>query len=225
MSPPTFVLASGSPRRSAILDLLGIRHAVDPADVEERPREGESAEAYVQRLAREKASRVARRQPGRMVLAGDTVVLLDGEILEKPAGPDAAARMLVALAGRRHRVATGLALAVPGQLLSRVDTAEVLMRDFDRGVAERYVATGEPMDKAGGYGIQGRGAALVRRVEGDYYTVVGLPVSGLLDLLEGAGYRYAFGGGLEPTARASPKGGEPSRSTRRRPPPERGPAR
>jgi septum formation protein len=174
--------------------MLGLTHDVHPAEVPEAYLPGEGAEAHVERLAGEKASVVARLLPGALVLAGDTVVVRDGEVLGKPMDPEHAVRMLMSLSGRDHRVASGLALAVPGGgLHARVDTAHVLFRPFDEREARAYVETGEPLDKAGAYGIQGRGAALVTRVEGDYHTVVGLSISGLVQLLERAGWRYAFG--------------------------------
>jgi septum formation protein len=153
----------------------------------------------VERLAREKALEVEGRHPGALVLAGDTVVVRDGEILGKPESAAEAEAMLQSLSGRSHTVLSGLALAgpEPGDLRSRSDLATVTFRPLTAREIRAYVATGEPMDKAGAYGIQGMGGALVTRVEGDYYTVVGLPLAGLVDLLADAGWRYAFGG-LEP---------------------------
>jgi septum formation protein len=178
--------------------MLGIEHSVHPAEIPEDHLAGESPEAHVERLAGAKASAVAAREPGALVLAGDTVVVRDGEILGKPSGPDDAVRTLLSLAGRQHVVASGLAVCTAGEKpRTRVDLARVTLRSFDEAEAEAYVATGEPMDKAGSYAIQGRGAALVTSVEGDYHTVVGLSISGLVALLERAGWRYAFGR-LEP---------------------------
>lgn len=197
---PPLVLASASPRRTHLLAMLGLAHEVWPAHVPEEPLVGEEPDAHVRRLAGEKASTVARDRPEALVLAGDTVVVRDGAILGKPVDPGDAVRMLLSLAGRDHVVASGLALAVPGGAVHvRVDRARVSFRPFREADARAYVATGEPLDKAGAYGIQGRGAALVDRVEGDYHTVVGLPVSGLVKLFEAAGWRYVFGR-LEPTA-------------------------
>jgi septum formation protein len=192
---PSLVLASGSPRRTALLTRWGLEHTVDPARVPETLLPGETPEVHVERLAREKARAVAARHPGALVLAGDTEVVDGGRVLGKPRDEAHARSMLRKLSGRGHRVVTGLALAGPGpdELRSRWDTAEVTFRDLSDADVEAYVATGEPMDKAGAYGIQGLGGALVTRVEGDYYTVVGLPVSGLVALLEEAGWRYAFG--------------------------------
>lgn len=199
---PPLVLASGSPRRAALLTMLGLDHEVLPTRVDERVLPGETPPGHVERLARDKARAAADERPGALVLAGDTVVVRDGQILGKPDDEDHAVAMLVSLAGRSHVVATGTALRGPrGESRSRVDLAQVRFRDFGEDMARAYVATGEPMDKAGAYGIQGLGAALVSRVEGDYYTVVGLPVSGVVELLEELGWRYSFRG-LKPAPRA-----------------------
>lgn len=195
---PPLVLASASPRRTALLDALGLAHEVLPADVPESVEPGEGPEAHVERLARAKALAVARLRPQALVVGGDTVVAVDGEILGKPAGEAEAVAMLLRLAGRGHTVHSGLALALPGgDVLSAVSSTGVRFRDFDEAAARAYVATGEPMDKAGAYGIQGRGAALVRSVEGDYSAVVGLPVAALVDLLEEAGWAWTYPGGTE----------------------------
>jgi len=174
--------------------MLGLRHDVWPADLPEELLGGESPESHVRRLAAEKASAVAARCPDALVLGGDTAVVRDGVVIGKPPGPAEAVQTLMTLSGREHVVASGLALAVPGgRTFNRVDLTRVTFRAFDEGEAQAYVATGEAMDKAGSYAIQGRGAALVTRVEGDYHTVVGLSISGLMALLEAAGWRYAFG--------------------------------
>ena len=192
---PRLVLASASPRRTALLDRWGLPHEVDPARTLEEVVEGETPQAHVERLAREKARAVAARHPGALVLAGDTVVVVDDEILGKPDDEEHAAAMLRRLKGRAHLVLSGLALAGPdtGTIRSRWDGARVVFRELDESDIQGYVATGEPMDKAGAYGIQGFGGTLVTRVEGDYYTVVGLPASGLVALLREAGWRCAFG--------------------------------
>ena len=173
--------------------MLGLNFTVQPADVPEGVQPEESAEAHVERLAREKATAVASVRPGEVVLGGDTVVTLDGAILGKPSGPKDAEAMLVRLSGRTHSVASGLALALPsGEVRSGFSTTEVTFRPFSRAFAHAYVATGEPLDKAGAYGVQGLGAALVTEIRGDYYGVVGLPVALLLKLLEESGWEYAF---------------------------------
>lgn len=173
--------------------MLGLRFTVQPAEVPETAQPEESAEAHVERLARDKATAVASVRPGVVVLGGDTVVALDDEIFGKPSGPKDAEAMLLRLAGRTHRVASGLALALPsGEMRSGHSTTEVTFRPFSVGFAHAYVATGEPLDKAGGYGIQGLGASLVTEIRGDYFGVVGLPVALLLRLFEQSGWEYAF---------------------------------
>ncbi len=172
--------------------MLGIPFEVRSADVEERRGSNERPEAYVERLALEKAQAV--QEAGHWVVAGDTVVVLDGDVLEKPTTPSEAERMLLRLAGRSHEVLSGLALADPqGTPVSLVARASVWCRPFDAQTARLYVRTGEPMDKAGAYGIQSRGAALIERVEGDFFTVMGMSVAGLMTLFERAGLDYRFG--------------------------------
>lgn len=199
--PLPLVLASASPRRRKLLYMLALDHEVLPADVDEGLLPGEAPRAHVERLARAKALYVAARRPNALVLGADTVVALDDEVLGKPASQKDAVATLVRLAGRQHEVHTGLALAEPnGVTAVTTSSTRVRFRAFDDAVARRYVATGEPLDKAGSYGIQELGAALVDGVEGDYYTVVGLPVAALVRLLERAGWRYDFGS-LAPTGR------------------------
>lgn len=198
MRHPPLVLASASPRRTGILTGLGLAHEVCPAEIDERYRDGESPAEHAERLAREKALVVAGQRPEALVVAGDTVVVVEGDVLGKPAGSDDARQMLARLAGREHLVHSGLAVRVPdGTLRSRVETVRVRFRPLDDRAIDRYVATGEPLDKAGAYGIQGRGAALVEAIVGDYYAVVGMPVAGLVTLLEEVGWRYGFDG-LDP---------------------------
>jgi septum formation protein len=193
--------------------MLGLDHEVLAGVVKEDVQAGETARAHVERLARDKARRGARERPEALVLSGDTVVVLGGEILGKPTNAAAAVTMLLALSGRTHVVHTGLALAEPGGALhSLVASARVTFHAFDEEAARAYVATAEPLDKAGAYGIQGKGAALVSRIEGDYYTVVGLSVAGLMTLLERAGWRYAFGG-LVPAAHVTSAGDSASRAS------------
>jgi septum formation protein len=172
------VLASGSPRRKELLSFLGMPFEVRPADLDETPHVGELAEPYVGRLSVEKALAVAR--PGELVLAADTTVALNGEILGKPADHTDAIRMLTMLGGQQHQVHTGLALAdgTTGEVLHAcVDTAEVVMALANPALIAWYVDTGEPMDKAGSYGVQGIGSVLVERVEGNVQTVIGLPMT------------------------------------------------
>lgn len=174
--------------------MLGLTFEVIPSAVSEEVLPLESPEEHALRLARAKARDVSQARGDSMVLGGDTVVVLDGEVLGKPTSPKEAVTMLSRLGGRSHVVISGLALALPdGRVLAGTDRTEVRFRPIHPDQARRYVDTGEPMDKAGAYGIQGRGGALVERVNGDYFTVVGLPLSLLMDLLEEAGWRYQFG--------------------------------
>lgn len=189
MTPPVLVLASGSPRRRQLLEMLGIPIEVRPPHVPEVRNPGESPQAYVERLAREKAASV----PGPLVLGADTTVVVDGEVLEKPVDAADALRMLRRLQGRVHQVITAIALKTPDSMLSATDVTAVTFHPADDDVLRAYVATGEPMDKAGAYGIQGYGAALVERIDGDFFGVMGLPVRLVLDLLARAGHPYRFG--------------------------------
>lgn len=161
------------------------------AEVDETPRPGEAPGDYVLRLAGEKAS--ARAHPGELVLAADTVVVIDGEILGKPRDAKDARRMLRQLAGREHEVLTGIALAEPGRecppfQTARVEVSRVRMAPLDEAEIGWYVATGEPMDKAGAYAIQGLGALFVEAVFGNYSNVVGLPIPAVYRLFAGLGY-------------------------------------
>ncbi|MYK67488.1 MAG: septum formation protein Maf, partial [Gemmatimonadetes bacterium] len=187
------VLASESPRRADVLRMLGLSFRVVPAGVEERIGVVESPHDYVERLAREKVAEVVAGNPDALVVGGDTVVVLDGRVLEKPEGPVHAVEMLTSLAGRTHRVYSGLAVAGNGKMESRVARAGVTFRPVTRDLIERYVDTGEPLDKAGSYGIQGYGAALVDRVEGDYFTVVGMSVAAFVGVLPRVGLEYRLG--------------------------------
>ena len=189
MSQPLLVLASGSPRRRQLLEMLGIPVEVRPSHVPEVPAQGESPRAYAERLAREKAAAVS----GPVVLGADTTVVVEGEMLEKPADAADALRMLRRLQGRTHQVITAVALKTAAGTLVATDVTAVTFRPADDDFLRAYVATGEPMDKAGAYGIQGYGAALVERIEGDFFGVMGLPVRLVLDLLARAGYPYRFG--------------------------------
>ena len=187
------VLASESPRRADVLRMLGLSFRVVPAGVEERIGVVESPHDYVERLSREKVAEVVADHADALVVGGDTVVVLDGRVLEKPEGPVHAVEMLTALAGRTHRVYSGLAVAANGKTESRVARAGVTFRPVTQDLIERYVDTGEPLDKAGSYGIQGYGAALVDRVEGDYFTVVGMSVAAFVGVLPRVGLEYRPG--------------------------------
>lgn len=186
------VLASGSPRRRTVLAALGLDFDVRPPELAEELRGGESAAAAARRLAEEKAAAV-EAAADELVLAADTIVALDGRLLGKPANPAEAVEMLAALGGRAHTVVTGIALRHADGHWSSVARTDVVFRPLERAEIDAYVATGEPLDKAGAYGIQGFGAALVERIEGDFYNVMGLPIPALLELLARAGARYEYG--------------------------------
>ena len=192
--PPPLILASASPRRAHLLTQLGLEFRVQPSHIPEDLLPGEGPDAHAERLSRAKAGEIWEGNREALVVAGDTVVVLDGDILGKPADTEEAVRMLGSLAGRTHRVVSGLALAFPGGALhSGTTTTDVTFRTFDEELARSYAATGEPMDKAGAYGIQGFGSALVTEIKGDYNTVVGLPIPLLLELFLAGGFRYEFG--------------------------------
>ena len=177
------VLASASPRRQELLRNAGISFAVHPADVDETPLNGEAARACAERLAREKAVTVWRLRPQDVVLGADTVVVVDGAILNKPIDAADAARMLRMLSARSHQVITGVCLARGGArgqspvVSTTSETTSVTMDALSEADIRDYVATGEPMDKAGAYAIQGRASRWIPRIEGDYSNVVGLPVA------------------------------------------------
>lgn len=190
---PPVVLASISPRRRQLLEQIGLTFDVVPAQVDEALLPGETPGAHVERLAVEKARAVAAQRPGALVIAGDTVVVLDGQVLTKPRDPDHAVAILLQLQGRTHRVETGVAAVAPGgRLAVAVSGADVRFRAFGRALAEAYVATEEPLDKAGAYGIQGYGSVLVEAIEGDYFAVMGLSVAKVVALLEEVGWEYSF---------------------------------
>ena len=179
---PDLVLASGSPRRRELLEGLGVRFKVRPVDLDESPLPGEPPRDYVLRLAVEKAA--ARVEPGELVLAADTTVVVDGEILGKPRDDEDARRMLRLLAGRGHSVLTGIALGKAAE----VDETLVRFAPLSESEIDWYVATGEPRDKAGAYAIQGLGSLFVEGVEGSYSNVVGLPIPLMYRLFSRLGY-------------------------------------
>jgi len=186
------VLASGSPRRKQLLEMLRISFRIIPPDVDEHVLAGEQADAYVTRLSRVKAQAVVALAPGEVILAADTTVALRGRIFEKPTSPQNAVEMLEQLQGQTHKVLTAVAVAENGRLEQALDVTRVTFRRADRATLEEYVATGEPLDKAGAYAIQGLGAPLIERVEGDFFGVMGLPLRLALDLLAKFGRPYRF---------------------------------
>lgn len=200
MNDRAIYLASRSPRRRELLRQIGMTFELIPlregpgrsADVDETPHQGESADDYVLRVARDKARAAARiiaarRIVARPVLAADTTVVCDNEILGKPANADDAARMLGRLAGRAHRVLTAVAVAAEDRLETRVSESCVWFRVLDMAEIRRYVATGEPYDKAGAYAVQGQAAAFISRIDGSYSGIMGLPLAETAELLRSYG--------------------------------------
>jgi septum formation protein len=192
MTTPPVILASQSPRRRELLTLVGIPHEVRPADIDERQLPGELPAAHAERLAREKAATIGRHEPEAVVIGSDTIVVVDGDVLGKPADEAEAIAMLTRLSGRSHTVMTAVAVRWRGQERSAVEEVGVTFGALDDARIRAYVATGEPMDKAGAYGIQGYGATIVERVDGDYFSVMGLPLFRLTRLMGELGLRYAF---------------------------------
>lgn len=190
---PRIVLASASPRRRELLALIRIPHEVRPADIDESVRDGEVPAAYTERLAREKATAIAASEPGALIIAADTTVVIDGEVLGKPADRDDAARMLRILGGRTNTVYTAVAVARDDRIESDLEVVTVTFRPLADDEIDSYIATGEPMDKAGAYGIQGYGATIVERIDGDYFAVMGLPLLRTVRLMGKLGVRYDFG--------------------------------
>lgn len=183
------VLASQSPRRKEILTQAGIAFEVRISGIEEVRAPGESAEAYVARLAREKAMAVEAAEV-EYVLAADTTVVIDGRVLEKPHSAADAAAMLRLLTGRRHMVLTGVCLRHRGSLRSSVETTFVHFAPMSEAEIAGYAASGEPMDKAGGYAIQGLASKYIQGIEGCYSNVVGLPIRRVYEMLREAGYPF-----------------------------------
>lgn len=175
--------------------MLRLEFEVLAVDVDETYPAGEAPAAFVERLARAKAAAGAAQRPDALVLGSDTVVVQGDDVLGKPRDKAEAMEMLARLQGTEHRVETGVAvIACDGRVASAVEGVSVRFRPFDQRTAFEYVATGEPMDKAGAYGIQGFGAALVERIDGDFYAVMGLPVARTIELFETLGWRYDFEG-------------------------------
>ena len=187
--PEPLTLASTSPRRRQLLEMLGMAVLVQAPDGAEVRRPVETPVDYVERLAREKALSV----PGALVLGADTTVVVRDEMLEKPADAADALRMLRKLQGRTHHVVTSVALVANEALHQATDVTNVTFRRLEDQFLEAYVTTGEPMDKAGAYGIQGYGATIVERIDGDYFAVMGLALGLLVRLTRRVGVEYEFG--------------------------------
>lgn len=193
------ILASASPRRQELLRAAGIAITVQPTSIPEVPLEGEAAKAFAERLAHEKAWAVFKERPSEFVLGADTVVVVDKEILGKPRNPADAERMLRLLSGRTHKVITAVCVMGPQTAAApeaknesalgdtRSETTEVTMSAISDEEIRAYIATGEPMDKAGAYAIQGMASRWIPRIEGDYSNVVGLPVALVYRMLKEVG--------------------------------------
>ena len=176
------VLCSQSPRRQELLKLFRRPFVVEAADVDEKMDDSQPAFSEVARVSRRKAEAVAREQED-VVIAADTIVVCDGQILGKPKSTEHAVQMLTMLSGRAHQVMTGLTVVRGNAVVNCTEVTDLWFRKLSRKEIEDYVATGEPMDKAGAYGIQGGAALFVQRLEGDYYNVMGLPVCRLWQML------------------------------------------
>jgi septum formation protein len=184
------VLASASPRRQELLHNAGIAFKVHPAHIDESARPGESAKDCAERLAREKASAVAKLHRSDVVLGADTLVVIDDQVLGKPSDSADAARMLRMLSGKKHEVITGICIVARGQCSVASETTTVHMSEVSEKEITDYIATGEPMDKAGAYAIQGIASRWIPRIEGDYSNVVGLPVALVYRMLKEKGLQF-----------------------------------
>lgn|SRR4030095_6186582 len=173
---PKLILASGSPRRSEIMNSVGWEFTKDVPDIDETEREGESPETYVRRLAEEKAVAVAAAHPGEIVLAADTTVVVDGEIIGKPRDLDDARRMLEMLSGTWHEVLTGIAVMKNGHSELGLQRTRVKFASMSGDEIGLLVAKGDPLDKAGAYAVQAQAALFIEGIDGDYWNVVGLPI-------------------------------------------------
>ena len=180
---PNLLLASSSPRRSEILRIVGWPFQTVAVEVDESLRSGEAPDEYVERLALAKAQDAATRHANGMILAADTTVVIDNQILAKPADRDEARQMLQALQGRWHQVLTGVALVSNESSQVAHEVTEVRFAPMSEAEIDWYAATGEPMDKAGAYAIQGQGARFIKEIKGDYFNVMGLPVRLLYELI------------------------------------------
>lgn len=178
------ILASGSPRRREILTMLGYRYEVSPAKTDETLKDGSPPEAAAAELSRRKAEAVAKKHPADVVLGADTLVYSDGVLLGKPAGEKDAAKMLAFLSGKTHKVYTGVTIAGECRSKTWVTVSDVTFRALTEEEIAAYVATGEPMDKAGAYAVQGRGSAFVKGICGDFFSVMGLPSASVVEALK-----------------------------------------
>ncbi len=180
------ILASQSPRRKAFLEELGLSFRTIASSLDETREEGESPQTFVERMACEKAKDVCKHYPDAWILSADTIVYIEDKVFGKPESDEAAIEMLMTLCGREHNVMTGYCLACYGLKINIVERVRTRVRfvEFSKEIARAYVQTGEPLDKAGSYGIQGKGGALVEGINGSYSNVVGLPLAETLALLQ-----------------------------------------
>lgn len=183
------ILASGSPRRRELLNTLGLSFTVHPARGEEMAPLGAGPEEIVKALSKAKAEEVAREFPDNLIIAADTIVYLDGRVLGKPKDEDDAKAMLSKLSGRAHEVYTGVTVISGDKTICEAECTKVFFREVSVEEIDSYVASGDPMDKAGAYGIQGKAALMVERLEGDYFNVMGLPLCRLGKMLRTIGVR------------------------------------
>ncbi len=183
-------LASGSPRRQEILTNLGLNFTVLPANIDESPQLSEEPQSYALRMAVQKAMAAANKVESGLIIGADTIVVVDGQIMGKPRDVAEAAQQLRVLSGREHIVFSGLGIVdkTTGRTVSTLEQTIVYFREMSDAEIQSYIRTGEPLDKAGSYGIQGKGAVFIRRIEGDYFNVVGLPIAKLYSLLAELGY-------------------------------------
>ncbi|GAB6138389.1 Maf family protein [Halanaerobaculum tunisiense] len=185
------ILASSSPRRRSLLEQLDFDFVVYPSGIDESQVQERNPHCLVQKLSRLKATKVAREREG-IVIGADTVVELEDELLEKPVNRDDAYKMLTQLSGRSHQVVTGITVVWGEQSLTDYQKTEVFFRELSASEIEDYISTGEPLDKAGSYGLQGKGAILVKKINGSFYNVVGLPVTKLVQMLKQIGVEVKF---------------------------------
>lgn len=184
---PKLILASGSPRRAEILNSVGWGFTKHVADIDESERDGEAPEDYVVRLAREKAGAVADQYPGEIVLGADTTVVIDDQILAKPLDLDDARRMLNMLSDNWHEVLTGVAVVRDGNVTTGLQTTRVKFSPMNEAEINFLAELGDPLDKAGAYAVQAQAALFIEGIEGDYWNVVGLPISLVYRLVLGSG--------------------------------------
>jgi septum formation protein len=189
---PNLILASSSPRRKELLENLQLQFQIYSSDVDESFEQGTPSEEIVMSLAERKANAVFAEHPDDFVIGSDTIVVCDGLVLGKPSGRDEAVSMLKLLSGRAHDVFTGVAIVTPEKRVRFFEKTEVHFWELTDTEIEFYADSGEPLDKAGGYGIQGLGSMLVKRIEGDYFAVMGLPVSRTVRELRKAGWPLPF---------------------------------